>query len=479
MELPDEWAGRQGRCPQCGRVLHVGPTRGGAFESPVEQPAPFTSEPQLEYADVQARPNERAEGSGPRPFDLLRNPVWLAAIAGGVVCVAVGLYMVFRPAPPREPADESKRVADVGAAAKQDDVFRPAKRRDDATAERGGDEPAAPQRGTAEAARIPPALKKSAENLPSLDAWNSFEFGVVIPPDATEIEIDGVALAVRDVDELAVQGRTGLVLPLGRHVVRFARTGPPRAVEPKRWFLDAYREAATQVQEDGRWSFELLLELSRRRMDRFSDPLVPHFWGNYYWQEGQLDAAARHYAWALALAPTFAPSYFNLAQLWHERGDDAKARRYLRLAELWNVQNAYGLSLATTTLRMALDAAELPAPAETAEADERDWYVAEHDALSARDRDMLAVLRSAAEFAPQLAERAKVLNNIGAYFEHAGKAELALEHYRAAAGVFGDAKLSREDSLVIRGILANMTRLCRKTDMAEYQRYERLQAMIQ
>ena len=486
MELPDEWAGKQGRCPQCGNVLQIPPLRGVAVEPAAPARRASVSEPRPEIFDVSEPADSDEKPSDARWFDLFTNPAWLAAIAAGVMCLVLGLFIAFRSPSPRDSDEgQASKVTTAAADNKRDDVFRPTTRPDDARVENGSPTPApdadSSHVASTKASRTPPAATKDpkgSENSASLDAWNTFEFGVFIPIGAMEIEIDGVALPVRSADELAGQGRTGLVLPLGRHVVRFARTGPPRVVEPKRWFLDAYREAAAQVQEDGRLSFDRLLELSRRKMDRFTDPLVPHLWGNYYWQEGQLDAAARHYQWALSIAPTFAPSYLNLAQLSHERGDDAKARRFLRLAELWNVQNAYGFSMLATSLGATLDAAELPPPDE-AEADEPDWYVAERDALSARDRDMMAVLKSAAEFAPRVSERAKILNNLGAYFEHAGKADLALEHYRAAAGVFGDSKLSREDSLVIRGILENLARLCRKADMAEYQRYERLQAMMQ
>jgi tetratricopeptide (TPR) repeat protein len=318
-----------------------------------------------------------------------------------------------------------------------------------------------------------PRIKPAAEPV-TLENWGLRDFGVAIPPGASIVEVDGVALPVRNPSELAGQAGVPLVLPYGKHVVRFAKTNPPRVIEPKRWFLDAYREAATQVHENGRWSFDRLLELSRRSLDRFTEPLVPHLWGNFYWQEDQHDAAVRHYAWALEIAPTFAPSYFNLAQLSHERGDDDAARRYLRLADLWNAQNAYGLSNALNGLRTSLGSGE-----ESADEDQPDWFVADHGSLTSRDQDMIAVLRSAAEFAPRPTERAKILNNLGAYFEHIGKPELALESYRTAASVLGAAKLENEERRVIQGILENLARVCRKADMPEYRRYERLQAMVE
>ena len=101
-----------------------------------------------------------------------------------------------------------------------------------------------------------------------------------------------------------------------------------------------------------------------------------------------------------------------------------------------------------------------------------------HGELTARDRDLLSVLQSAAEFSPRLVERAKILNNIGAYFEHEGKPELALEHYRTAASALHRGRPSQDERRVIEAILNNLTRVCRAANMPEYRRYERLQAMV-
>jgi tetratricopeptide (TPR) repeat protein len=287
------------------------------------------------------------------------------------------------------------------------------------------------------------------------------------------IEIDGVSIPIRNIGRLTAKQSVVLVLPMGRHVVRFGRSDEPRVIESKSWFVEAYREAAVQVQSGGRWDFDRLLDQSRQALDRFTEPLVPHFWGNYYWQEREYEAAARHYEWALEIAPSFAPAYFNLAALQLQRGDRAMANRYIRLAELWNSQNAYGLGQALSGLRAELGEFELDSDDELI-----DWYMPERDELTARDRDMMAVLRSSAEFAPRFAERAKILNNLGAYFEYAGKPVEAMQSYRSAAAVLGSAALNPEERRVIQGILENLARLCRNANMPEYKRYERLQAMI-
>jgi hypothetical protein len=69
------------------------------------------------------------------------------------------------------------------------------------------------------------------------------------------------------------------------------------------------------------------------------------------------------------------------------------------------------------------------------------------------------------------------LNNLGAYFEHVGKSDRALESYRSAAAVLSNIELNKEERRVIQGILQNLTRVCRSADMPEYRRYERLQEM--
>ncbi len=474
MELPDEWSGRHGRCPQCGKVLQIPDNRAAAPAWPVTRAADEDDDRSRDSA-----PREPDDDSA-RPLPAwLRSPAWFATIAGGIALCVIGLIMLLSGPSATEDGggpDAVGGTADTtNADGKPDDLFRPtATTDDDRTNVPPGPADTEPPRVAASKPAPPPRTPaKIGEAALSLDAWNTYDFGIQIPRGATTLEIDGVALPVRELDELAAAGRAAVVLPLGRHIVRFARNEPPRVVEPKRWFLDAYREATEQVKEGGRLDFDRLLDMSRRTMDRFTDPLVPHLWGNYYWQERQLDAAARHYVWALSIAPTFAPSYFNLAQLAHDRGDDAAARRFLRLAELWNVQNAFGLAQATVALGGALDE-----PAVAEELDERDWLTPQYNALSARDRDMTDVLRSAAEFAPRVTERAKILNNLGAYFEHEGKPELAMEHYRAAASVFASATLTPDETRVIRAILENLARLCRKADMPEYRRYERLQAMV-
>ncbi len=477
MELPDEWAGRQGRCPQCGRVLNI------PIKRPSAEPSTAKNVPQAELdrsmdsgIDLTGHSVSRPSAAG----DFLSRPVLVSILGGGFVLLIIGVTLVMRN-PDRSSQPQTDGGQNDGRPAEPDtpgtDVFRP-------TVGRSGD--SAPGVVDSEPKPKLSAIDKSKDSGTSepkvkadtgpfaLESWGLRDFGITIPPGANVIEIDGVLLRVKNPAELAGQGGVPLVLPYGTHIVRFSKTDAPRVIEPKRWFLDAYRDAAKQVRDGDRWSFDRLLELSRRTLDRFTEPLVPHMWGNYYWQEGQLDAAARHYAWALEIAPTFAPSYLNLASLAHQRGEDDAARRYLRLADLWNAQNAYGLAAVSNGLRASIGVEEEPT-----EDDQPDWFVAQHGAMTPRDRDMMAVLRSAAEFAPRTTERAKILNNLGAYFEHEGKPELALESYRTAASVFAKSKLEADERRVIHGILENLTRLCRKADMPEYRRYERLQAMVQ
>jgi hypothetical protein len=479
MQLPDDWAGKQGRCPQCSKVLHIPATRPAA--RPESALAPQKIERPTGPLDS-GMDWPAASGTHPSTIARLwRNPVWIAALLGGVALIGSGLFLLLRNDTAR-PADGTSAALDRTP---DDDVHNEEQRRTVFRPQIKSDEtnqgPAAAQGNDARASdmatyKLPGTAKPSGKETGTAAAtgsWGLIDFGVSVPPGATLIEIDGVTLSIRNPGELVGERDVALVLPLGKHIVRFTKAEAPRTVEPKRWFIDAYREVAARVQDGGRWDFDRLLDQSRQSLDRFTEPLVPHFWGNYYWQEGEFDAAARHYTWALEIAPSFAPAYFNLAALAHERGHDDTAQRYLRLADLWNAQNAYGLSQALSVLRAALG--ELNAAVAD---DEPDWYVPTRDALTVRDRDMVAVLHSTAEFSPRIAERAKILNNLGAYFEHVGKPEYALQSYRSAAAVLGTAKLSSEERLVIQGILENLSRVCRKADMPEYRRYERLQAMM-
>jgi tetratricopeptide (TPR) repeat protein len=474
MQLPDNWAGRQGRCPQCSSVLSIPATRAAVRPASRESPAP----------QIGSGVDSRASFSGEsEQASSWFNPTWVAALAAGVVLLGIGLFLVLRSGTDSARGDGAAAVTERASHEALPDrdtpssVFRP-----QIKAEAIDSDQSSPQQeadtnlADIAAYKAPgaPGVRLKGTATGSIESCNLRDFGVLMPPGASLIEIDGVELPIRNAAELAGKGGVPLVLPLGRHVIRFTKSDSPRVVEPRRWFSDVYLEATAALQENGRWSFDRLLDQSRQTLDRFAEPIVPHCWGNYYWQEGELEAAARQYIWAVQIAPTFAPAYLNLAALAHQRGAGATAHRYLRLADLWNAQNAYGLSKALAQLRGTLGE-----PDATATEDEPDWYVSTQDELSERDRDMAAVLHSAAEFSPRIAERAKILNNLGAYFEYVGKPDRALESYRSAAAVLGTAKLSSEEQRVIHGILENLARVCRKSDMPEHRRYERLQAMTQ
>ena len=312
---------------------------------------------------------------------------------------------------------------------------------------------------------------ETAKPALQLGAWKLDQFGITIPAAAQMIELDGIRLPVGDLTEWSRRVPLPLVLPRGIHRVRFRAGGPARLVAPRRWFWDVYREAMAKAQQDGKWSFELLIQFSQHDLDRFTDPLVPHFWGNFFWQEGDRAAAARHYRWALHIVPTFAPSYFNLAQFELERGNQAEAVGYLRLADLWNAQNAYGLNIASAALWSKLPVEQTNSgPVRLIPID---------TILAQQDRDMVATLRSAAAFATRATEHVKILNNLGAYFEHIGRPELALEHYRAAVVALEAPQLDADQRRVLRAVFQNMARVCRNADMAESIRYERLQAMLE
>src|SRR5262249_50381057 len=74
-----------------------------------------------------------------------------------------------------------------------------------------------------------------AENSEAgLDAWRLADCGIEIPVSANTLEVDGVTISIRDPAGLAGRGSIPLVLPMGKHIVRFARTGPAQVIEPRR-----------------------------------------------------------------------------------------------------------------------------------------------------------------------------------------------------------------------------------------------------
>src|SRR5262245_21262345 len=92
MQLPDNWAGKQGRCPQCGQVLSIPNLRATAQPPAVRDRA---DEP-AEFADQVIDGGPGADQPPAEPGVAARNPAWIGAMLCGAAMFAVGLFLVLR-----------------------------------------------------------------------------------------------------------------------------------------------------------------------------------------------------------------------------------------------------------------------------------------------------------------------------------------------------------------------------------------------
>jgi len=288
--------------------------------------------------------------------------------------------------------------------------------------------------------------------------------GVYVPEDAEVLVVDGVSAPRAALELLDRRQKLFLCLSPGKHIVRFKREGRPRSVSITRRFLDSYEQAAGALSRNGELDFELLVRQSLACLERFDSPLIPHLWGNYYWQRGEFDAARRHYAWALNIMPNFAPSLFNLGVLAKKQGEEREGAELLALAKVWNWQDGYGLASLlcdyptirpTRDFSVRLDVMVSP------------WA----KTLTKQDSDVVAILTTSAAFVPDESEGIKLINNIGAYFEHVGKYEVAIEYYRKA---LNQASGRSETRSLVLPVLRNLARAAMKGAMPESRRYARM-----
>ncbi len=298
-------------------------------------------------------------------------------------------------------------------------------------------------------------------------SWD--EYGLFVPPDADVLVVDGVAAPPAALEVSAGHRRLFVCLSPGKHVVRFKRRGKARSVSISTPFLEAYERAATAVSTGNRWDFELLVRQSIACFEKFDSPVIPHFWGNYYWQQGNPAAARRHYLWALDIWPNFAPSLFNLGILAKKEGREREANQLLSLARLWNWQDAYGLARP-----LCEHPPSEPLPDAFASLNQilKPWTTA----LTDEDRDVVTILKTSAAFVPDEREAVKLVNNIGAYFEHVGKYDLALAYYRKALSQSVEGK--EETRELVLPILRNLARATGKGNMPEAGRYARMVELL-
>lgn len=502
--LPDEWAGKQGKCPKCDCVLSIPPL--APPSGPPPQPASAASPPSSKTAPppLPVPPPAAAQRSGSRtlvmalreklrPSNIMGLP-WPWRIAGaGLVVVAAGL-LIF--ALSRNGPDPGNGVADAGN--RRAEVPPNGDGGPDSPATKNGHPPsAAPQRtgpvgSHPSPGTLPPSYAGPSrpDERPLSDPGNGgivgvstvytdrdcrllqARYGVRIPPAATMIEVDGLRLPVLNPARLAESRSPLLFLPRGEHVVRF-RTNEPIRITIRSDLFTEYRKMHRFFDVAGKVRSEALIDRGARAADVHGAPFLLNFAGASHAGANRWDVAERKFRRSLAVNPTFSPAHLNLAECLLRRKLPQQAAREVELADVFNVGNVYGLAAAVAQFRRRLELSlEWGEPIDA----EAVSYLSEQT-LSEEDLRMVALLEGIGKYAVGDADRGKVLNNLAVHLADVGYPELALHHFRNALQVVKLADPQQRYDLT-RTIFANMSDVCRKAGFAEAEEYRRMRLEV-
>ena len=258
-----------------------------------------------------------------------------------------------------------------------------------------------------------------------------------------------------------------LVLPAGEHVWQTAGDVTPQRRAVVRTFAEHYQEQKSGLLVGGRFDFARLAAATKPSGGAFREPLLPHFWGNYFWQEQQPEAAIRFWKQAVRLEPTFAPAHVNLAFAAIAK-DKKLALRELALAAHCNPLDAYGIDFHVQQLREQLG---LLAAIDTVANWSHGDYVPTAKALSEEPRQVVQVLRSIGQYAISWQDRARALNNAGAYLNSRSMPEHAVEPLQEALTLLvAEQALDRERELVST-VFENLQRAAQDAGLAEHALY--------
>ncbi len=259
------------------------------------------------------------------------------------------------------------------------------------------------------------------------------------------------------------------VHPDGSHATSLS----PQLVSAGQPFMDYYADRVSGLRDGGNWNFGLLLNACRSHGGVFLDPLLPHCWGNYYWQAGDADAALRHWNWAIRIEPTFAPSHLNRAFAFHFQQQPQKAREALALAYVFNIQDCYGIRDHVLSLQRKLI---LSACLNTRPQFDPDDFAAPVEQLTVEDQQVVGILETISDYAGRPQAKAKAMNNAGVYLlRTASKPRLALEYLRQAQGFLARANVVAAEDKLAAVILDNMEQAATLADYPERSLYAQLQ----
>ncbi len=259
-----------------------------------------------------------------------------------------------------------------------------------------------------------------------------------------------------------------IVVPHGQAVWQANDGAEPRVQVVSHSFAEHYQRELAALQAGGRWQFEKLCEATRPTWGAFRDPLLPHFWGNFFWQDEQPEAAIRFWKLAVRVQPNFAPAHANLAFASAGRGDTAKAKNELAIAARLNPLDAFGLEAHLNFLREQLgwwDAVETQPRWSDAD------YASETASVSGEARQVVNVLRTIAQYATHAADRSRALNNAGVYLAEQRQHEAAVAMFQEALAMVADQPVAEQDRELLKTVFGNLERSAKEARLAEHALY--------
>jgi len=266
-----------------------------------------------------------------------------------------------------------------------------------------------------------------------------------------------------------------LILPAGKHVWQTGETGPVQTRSVTRTFAHFYLEEKALTQQDGQYSFERLAERTKPIAAAFREPVLPHLWGNYFWQENEREAAIRFWKQAARIEPSFAPAHLNLAFAHAEQKNDSAALKALALADHCNPLDAYGIAAHVHSLQerlgiwRALDTAPFWSPLD---------FQPTAKTLTGEPKQVVQTLRTIAQYATQPVERVKALNNAGVYLTHRSLPDQALEPLQQALDIMVREGLPAREPALLKTLFGNLARAAKDAGLAEHRLYGWLQEAL-
>lgn len=393
----------------------------------------------------------------------------LMAVAGGVVAMVV-LLIILQPRGPDAEPGSPRNQPDAGVAQRSGDERPDDKLPAGTTAKPSG--AAGPEKALKKKPKppsaAPPPKEPRTERAPV--AWAPAPAVRAMGAGAVP-RIDGVPAPAGLVLAEANLAWTLLLAP-GQHLVAAAEADTAAQADAQAGFPAHYRQCLQEYREGDRFSFERLVERSRESAGVFREPLLPHLWGNYYWEQEDSASAVRYWNWAIRLEPAFAPAHVNLAWALLERGDKPRAARQTALAASFNFQNAYGVDDHVLALREKIGfAASLQAKPQFHAVE----YLDQSEPLNPVEYQVVDALETLGSLASTAAGRAQALNNAGVYVLHEARKPLrAVSLFRRALEQLVQARSLAADRTLADHLLKNLEQAADQAQLPERKLYARL-----